>query len=418
MFETRRFLMSSNAESEIPDRIRSLIMEKHLEKPIHDYTREEIASLTPKAILGIGKYYAAKLKRKANVKTIEDLATYDFKIAKKIGISPKLLEKWTLSASIIHRFATSSEIPLSSHRVCIAGLGGVGKSSIIKTLQNQKTTAVNFPTLGASVEHLTFLGLKVAVWDLGGQATFHSLYFDAPKQYLSRTMLLIYVFDSQREERSGEASQYLNELLVKFKYLKEKPRVYLVLHKYDPDPFIDQDVLNASVDVILDEASPVLIKHGFTNFRVLRTSIFDVKGLVKFFSRIFTDISPLSEILSDSLAFYSESHGITASFLITEAGFITAEWTVQLSTDQRENLYLEIMEYIRREVYESEEKHERLIMLSQLGGMFIVMDRIEFDSIKLFFCSISDKLKSEDDPETVKLIEEIRPWIMNFFSLF
>jgi hypothetical protein len=75
------------------------------------------------------------------------------------------------------------------------------------------------------------------------------------------------------------------------------------------------------------------------------------------------------------------------------------------------------MEAIRREVYESEKKHEQLVIISQLGGIFITIDRIEFDSIKLFLCSISAELKSKDDPKTEKLVEEIRPWIINFFSI-
>lgn len=406
--------MSSKSESKIPDRIKSLIMDVHLEKPFDEYKREEIAEFTTKTIIGIGKYYATKLRRKTNVVTIADLANLDHNKVDDIGISQKLLEKWTLSASIIYRFASSTEIPLSSHRVCIAGLGAVGKSSLIKTLQKQKTTPVNFPTLGASIEHLKFLGLQIAVWDLAGQASFHRLYLDDPSQFLSRTMLLIFVLDTQREERSVEAAQYLNNLLIKFKYLKEKPKIYLVLHKYDP--ILDKNVLDDSTTVILNEISPILIKHGY-EYRILKTSIFDVEGLVKLFSRVFADVSPLSEILSDSLAFYSENHGLTASFLLTENCFIAAEWTAELSSEQRDGLFLEIMEAIRKEVYESEKKHEKLILISQMGGIFITIDRIEFDSIKLFLCSISTEIKSSDEPETEKLVEEIRPWIINFFSI-
>jgi GTPase SAR1 family protein len=405
--------LSSDAKNKIPDRIMSLIMDKNLEKPVIEYKREEIAGLTTKAIIGIGKYYSTKLKRRAGVETIADLANLDLTEA-DLGISHKLLEKWTLSASIIYRFASSTEVPLSSHRVCIAGLGAVGKSSLIKTLQTQKTTPVNFPTLGATVEHLEFIGLKIAIWDLGGQPSFHRLYLDDPKQFLSKTMLLIFVLDTQREERAIEAAQYLNNLLIKFKYLKEKPRVYLVLHKYDP--ILDKNDLDKSIEVILSEISPVLTKYSYS-FRTLRTSIFNVEELVKMFSRVFADVSPLSKILSDSLAFYSEVHGFSASFLLTERYFIAAEWTDQLTPDQRDNYFLEMMEAIRKEVYESKKEHEKLVILSQIGGTFIIIDRIEFNSIKLFLCSISTEFKEEEGPTTEKFIEEIRPWIINFFSI-
>ncbi|MFX1518244.1 MAG: hypothetical protein ACFFC6_18260, partial [Promethearchaeota archaeon] len=167
---------------------------------------------------------------------------------------------------------------------------------------------------------------------------------------------------------------------------------------------------------ILSEIHPILAKYEYS-FRTLRTSIFDVEELVKLFSRVFADVSPLSEILSDSLSFYSEAHGFSASFLLTEKCFIAAEWTDQLTPDQRDNYFLEMMEAIRREVYESEKKHEKLVILSQIGGTFIIIDRIEFDSIKLFLCSISTEFKAKEGPVTDKFIEEIRPWIINFFSI-
>jgi small GTP-binding protein len=407
--------VSIHQKAKFPERISSLIMKKHLEKPIEKYERNDLANLTSKAIIGIGNRFAAKLKRKAGIETIADLVKLDYQNAEDIGISQKLLEKWTLSASIIFRYSSGVEVPLSSRRICIAGLGAVGKSSLLKTLQKQRTIAIKFPTMGATVEHLQFLGLQIAVWDLGGQIGFRHLYLTEPRQYLSRIMLLIYVIDTQDKERAGKSAEYLEELLIKLEYLKEKPKIYLVLHKYDPSS--DQNVLDSSANSILAFMTPILIKRGFVDFRVLRTSIFDVEGLVKIFSKIFTDISPLSQILTDSLAFYSESHGFKASFLITENGFIAAEWTELLTNKQRESVFLEIMEGIRKETYESKEKHERLTLMSQQGGVFLSIDRIEFNTIKLFLCSVSPELKSLDDPKRLRLHEEIHPWIINFFSI-
>ena len=405
--------MSTNTVNEIPDRIRSLIVGIYLEKPIDEYPREEIAKLTPKTINGIGKYYATKLKRKAGIKTIADLATLDYTKAKELGISQKLLKKWTLSATIIHKFALSTEIPLSARRVCFAGLEAAGKTSIIKTLQNQKTTPADLPTQGVALEHLSFLGLDISVWDLGGQASFRNLYLDDPTHYLARSMLLFFVLDSQQEDLAPQASLYLEDLLIKLRYLKETPKIFVVLHKVDPE--LDKEVINRSIDHIIEKINPVLLKHGIRQ-RAIRTSIFDVNGLVWYFSRIFADISPISEILSDSLAFYSQTHGLAASFLITESGFIAAEWTEQIK-DTRDKVFLEVMEEIRKEVYETAEKRPHFSFISQIGGIFITIDRIEFGSINLFLCSISTEPKSIDDPEMEKLHEEIRPWIFNFFSI-
>ena len=83
-------------------------MDQNLKKPINEYKREEIAEFTTRSIIGIGRYYATRLKQKAGVETIADLAKLDHQMADRIGISKKLLEKWTLSASIIYRYASST----------------------------------------------------------------------------------------------------------------------------------------------------------------------------------------------------------------------------------------------------------------------------------------------------------------------
>jgi GTPase SAR1 family protein len=406
--------MSSSAKINIPDRIKSLILLNDLEKHINEYERQELAEIKPNSILGIGKIYSNKLKRKANIETIAGLAKFDPRNAKSIGISQKLLEKWTLSASIIYRYALGTEVPLSVHRVCIAGLGAAGKSSLIKTLQHQKTTPVSSPTMGAQIESLKFLGLPITVWDLGGQLGFRKLYLDEPFHYLARIMLLVFVIDIQNA-RLDEATQYLSDLIIKLKYMKENPKIYLVLHKSDPD--IDRKLIDNSADLILNRFASMLANTGVKSYKVIKTSIYNVENLVKSFSKVFTEISPISEIISDSLAFYSEAHNIQASFIISENGFITAEWTKWLNDEQRNKLYSEIMEEIRKETYERDEKREILSIPSQVEGFHIHINRVEFDSTLLFLCLINTEVQSMYDSKMRELNEEIRPWIKNFFSI-
>ncbi|MFX0174214.1 MAG: ADP-ribosylation factor-like protein [Candidatus Hodarchaeota archaeon] len=405
--------MSNNVERGIPARIKSLIMTDHLDKPINEYSKEELANLPPKVIYGIGSYYASKLRRNANIGSIADLAKLDS--SSDLGISSKLLEKWTIAASIIISFTLGVEV-MSTRRICLAGLSAAGKSSLIRTLQKQETTPVKFPTFGLAIENLTFLGLKIAVWDLGGQVRFRNMYLSDPQQYLSEAMILIYVIDSQNTALADDTAQFLDELLIKLKYLKESPKIYLTLHKYDPN--LKKSSLNSSIDIIMNRINPVLSKHGISKYGVLKTSIYDVEGLVYLFSRIFADISPLSKILSDSLAFYCESHDIIASYLITDSGFITAEWTEKLSENQREELFLEIMESIRKEVYESEEKQKSLTFQSHIKELFITLDRMKLIGPEnLYLCSISRSLRTSDDQDMITLRKEIQPWIINFFSI-
>ncbi len=405
--------MSTNPEFEVPDRIKSLILTDQLEQSITD--RKSLLKLHPRAIFGIGKKYARKLKQKANIDSIEDLANFDLDKATDVGISQKLIEKWTLSASIISRFAQDTEEPLSARRICVAGLGAVGKTSILRTLRHQKATPTNLPTMGAQIESLKFLGLPIMVWDMGGQITFRKLYLgEKSEHYLAKMMILIFVIDTQNT-RSEEATQYLTDLLIKLKYLKETPQIYLVFHKYDPN--ITKDILEKSIAEISDITKPVLLRYGYNKYKVLRTSIYNVDELVSAFSKVFASISPVSQILSDSLAFYSESHDISASFLISESGFITAEWTTRLNSDQRDEFFMEIMEEIRKETYETQENRESFTITDPIEGHSVNITRMEFDSVKMYLCIITSNIRTFNKPDMTELSAELRPWIQNFYSI-
>lgn len=398
----------------VPERISSLLMVDRLEQPLDKYARDEIKDFAPKIIRGIGPHFAAVLKRKASVETIEDLANLDT-TSVEIDVSRKLLEKWNISAAIITKYSKSSEIPISARRVCIAGLAAAGKSSLVLTLKNQESTPVNVPTVGASVENISFLGLEMAIWDLGGQETFRGMYLDSPKQYLSLAHLLIYVVDSQKQELAIESAKYLDDLLVKFNYLKEKPKIYIVMHKFDPKA--DQGYLQVSSEYILKKIRRTLRKHNKKEHKLIYTSIFNVKGLVKKFARIFADISPVSDILTDSLAYYAEIHGIHACFLLTSNGFIVSEWTERLTRERRDEIFLEVMEEIRKESYETEDKNYHIQSKSQMGGIHILIDRIEFDNVSLFLSSISTDPQSTEKIDRTQMYKEISPWIKNFFSI-
>jgi small GTP-binding protein len=425
--------MSINNEVEIPDRIKNLISVNlisvnDLENSITK--QKELLNLPLTRIFGIGKKYARKLKQKAKIASIHDLAKFDTNKASEVGISQKLLEKWAVAASIVYQFALGKETSVLTRRLCIAGLGAVGKSSILKTLQHQKTSPVNLPTMGARIESLRFLGLPITIWDLGGQIGFRKLYLGDPEHYLAKIMILIFVIDTQNN-RSDETTQYLTELLIKLKYMKETPQIYLVLHKYDPN--IDKSTLDSSITEIINKIDPIILRYGYKKYKVLRTSIYNVNELVSAFSKVFASISPVSEILSDSLAFYSESHDIMASFLISESGFITAEWTSRLNSDQREEFFYKIMEEIRKEqreeffykimeeirkeTYETQENRESFTIADPVIGYSVSIDRLEFDSVKMFLCIITSDIKTFDKPDMTELSAELRPWIQNFYSM-
>ena len=144
-------------------------------------------------------------------------------------------------------------------KIVMMGLSNAGKTCIYeRVFEGKQPWQLLQSSATKGIEYKKFEVGKMAkpmVWDLGGQVRFRNMYLSDPRQYLSKTLLLIYVIDSQDEASAEEAAQYLDELLIKFKYLKETPKIYLTLHKYDPD--LKKRDLKSSIDVIMNKLTPI-----------------------------------------------------------------------------------------------------------------------------------------------------------------
>lgn len=78
---------------------------------------------------------------------------------------------------------------------------------LYKLKLNQSVTTI--PTVGFNVESVVYKNVKFNVWDVGGQDKIRNLW----RHYYTGTQGLIFVIDSQDQERIDEAKQELHRIL-------------------------------------------------------------------------------------------------------------------------------------------------------------------------------------------------------------
>lgn len=92
----------------------------------------------------------------------------------------------------------------TEQKILILGLDNAGKTTILYRLQLSEVVET-VPTLGFNVETLEYKGVKLQVWDLGGQTTIRPFW----RCYFLKTSALIFVIDSTDAERIEIAKEEL-----------------------------------------------------------------------------------------------------------------------------------------------------------------------------------------------------------------
>lgn len=107
--------------------------------------------------------------------------------------------------SILKRFRPNSVKEL---RILLLGLDNAGKTTILKQLASEDISHIT-PTQGFNIKSVQTEGIKLNVWDIGGQRKLRPYW----RNYLGNTDVLIYVVDSADRKRLQETGYELNELL-------------------------------------------------------------------------------------------------------------------------------------------------------------------------------------------------------------
>ncbi|MBN3281722.1 ARL3 protein, partial [Polyodon spathula] len=97
--------------------------------------------------------------------------------------------------------------PEQELRIVLLGLDNAGKTTLLKKLASEDVSTIT-PTQGFNIKSVAANGMKLNVWDIGGQRKIRTFW----KKYLENTDLLIYVIDSADKKRFEETGQELSDL--------------------------------------------------------------------------------------------------------------------------------------------------------------------------------------------------------------
>lgn len=128
---------------------------------------------------------------------------------------------------------------LSSERdvsISVAGLDGVGKTTIINRLLNEEITET-YSTYGINQEIVNINGLKLGLTDLGGKEPFRKSLWPS---YISRSDAMIYVIDATKESKLNESKKWFTKAL---RWVKNDSPILVLINTWDKH--IDQSTIQS-----------------------------------------------------------------------------------------------------------------------------------------------------------------------------
>lgn len=107
--------------------------------------------------------------------------------------------------SLLRKLRPSAEKEM---RILLLGLDNAGKTTLLKHLASEDVNQVT-PTAGFNIKSVSADGLKLNVWDIGGQAKIRPYW----RNYFDNTDVLIFVIDSADSNRAEEAVAELLDIM-------------------------------------------------------------------------------------------------------------------------------------------------------------------------------------------------------------
>jgi len=90
-----------------------------------------------------------------------------------------------------------------SVKITILGLDKAGKTTLVKYMKFGKAIETK-TTMGVDFEQIEFEGLRLLIWDVGGQTTFRKHIWE---EFLNGSDIIVYVVDSADKERLDLATE-------------------------------------------------------------------------------------------------------------------------------------------------------------------------------------------------------------------
>ncbi|MHA1291697.1 MAG: ADP-ribosylation factor-like protein [Promethearchaeota archaeon] len=138
------------------------------------------------------------------------------------------------------------------------------------------------PTILYETRRHPFLGLSVGIFDFGGQEQYRKEYLSKEGSIFKGTDILVPVVDLHDPARFEEAKEYFEGLLEIYKKNNEKPKIFLLLHKFDVENY-QKELLDTNVQKAKEIFLDIFKDY---DFNYMLTSIYEQDKLAKAFRDI------------------------------------------------------------------------------------------------------------------------------------
>lgn len=293
------------------------------------------------------------------------------------------------------------------NKIAFLGLDNAGKTSIITAVTKrfgfEEEVKELLPTRKVSRDTFGFLGIKFIRMDFGGQIDYRKEYLNNPGKYLGGTDLIFYVIDIQDPDRYLESIDYLEEVLLFFKEIKEYPPIAVLFHKFDPD-LTNDDYLNQKALTL--KQSLMKFSQDYDLF-FFETSIYDLKSVMDAFSSGLMLLFDKMEMVSQFFSELSKKYDVLLISLYNAKGITIGEYyQPDLPIDKKMRIYNAYLDVQKRIILEKRSLYEFSDKFSDGKRFSGIIEVLTFGSLHFYLLFII-KEDEENLGETVKLLDEI-----------
>ncbi|MBY9007870.1 MAG: 50S ribosome-binding GTPase [Candidatus Lokiarchaeota archaeon] len=292
-------------------------------------------------------------------------------------------------------------------KVIFIGLDNAGKTSIITTITKrfgfEEEVKNLLPTKRIDRDMFKFLGLEFVRMDFGGQEQYREQYLKNPGKYLGGSDLIFYVVDAQDPDRYIDTIDYLDQVLLFFKEVKEYPPIAVLFHKFDPSILEDKEI---NQKVLTLKQALTKYSNDFDIF-FFETSIYDLKSVMDAFSSGLSLLFNKMELVSQLFEEISKNYNAVLIALFDIKGITIGEYyRGHLHIQEKMKIYdayINIQKKILlqdRNVYEFSDKFDN-------GHRFSgVVEVLKFGSMDFYLLFIIDE-NEKDLGKTVEVLDKI-----------
>ncbi len=188
-------------------------------------------------------------------------------------------------------------------------------------IQNKMVNVLDAqPTQGLARREAEIMGKSITITDLGGQGYHRKLYLSKPA-YFEQTSALVFVVDLKDVARYVDAIEYFEQTITLFNLFEMRPKVYLMLHKFDEE--YRADYYNPSKHAreefmgLKGRFGSLARKCGFIIEEVYRTSASDMWSVYSAFYDVWTAIILRFNSIDSYLSrFFDDVHGVHLAVLM------------------------------------------------------------------------------------------------------